>query len=159
MADKEFAVTIDEATCINCGICMDLCPIRTLDMTRTKATGPEATFLRGRGESLGGHDWMMEVPVQVNHCNGCTICVRECPTEAISIRQVAERPVLLPRQGPMLVEPHGPSVRWMPLSSYTRAAMKVQAPREAHDPWGKDLRWRLAQRVAPWQVWRTWTRK
>ena len=159
MPEREFAVTVDEATCINCGICMDVCPIRTLDMTRTKVAGPEATFLRGKGPEPAGHDWMMEFPVQVNHCNGCTICVRECPTEAITIRHVAERPAMGPLQGPILVEPHGGAVRWMPLSAYTRAAMKVQAPREAHDPWGKDLRWRLAQRVAPWQVWRTWTRK
>jgi ferredoxin len=156
--EKEFAVTIAEATCINCGICMDLCPIRALDMTRTSHEGPESTFARGDADPES-FNWMMETPVQVDHCNGCTICVRECPTEAITIHAVGERPVVALRQGPILVEPHGGEVRWMPLSSYTRAAMKVQAPREAHDPWGKDLRWRLAKRAGPWQVWRTWVRK
>ena len=157
MAEREFAVAVDDATCINCGICMDLCPIRTLDMTRSAGPGPEATF--GRATAEAPNDWMMAVPVQVDHCNGCTICVRECPTEAISITQVAQRPPMLARQGPILVEPGGGAVRWMPLSAYTRAAMKVQAPREAHDPWGKDLRWRLAKRAGPWQVWRTWLKK
>ncbi len=156
--EKEFAVTIAEATCINCGICMDLCPIRALDMTRTRREGPESTFTRGAADP-DSFEWMMEMPVQVDHCNGCTICVRECPTEAITIHAVSERPRIATHQGPILVEPKGADVRWMPLSSYTRAAMKLQAPREAHDPWGKDLRWRLAQRVAPWQVWRTWVRK
>lgn len=156
--EKEFAVTVNEATCINCGICMDVCPIRTLDMTRTVSFGPEATFTRAAPPPAPGNNWMMAVPVQVQHCNGCTICVRECPTEAISIRQVAARPAFEPRQGPMLIEPRDLGGRWAPLASYTRAAMKVQEPREAHDPWGKDLRWRIAKRVAPWQVWRTWTK-
>ena len=156
--EREFVVSVDEATCFNCGICMDLCPIRTLDMTRASGPGPEATFERGAAVH-DTHDWMMEAPVQVDHCNGCTICVRECPTQAISIAQVAQRPDYAPRQGPILVEPHGADMRWMPLSAYTRAASKVQAPRDAHDPWGKDLRWRLAKRVGPWQVWRTWRGK
>lgn len=153
----EFIVTVDDATCVNCGICMDLCPIHAIDMTRAQGPGPEATF--NRGSTVEQHDWMMEAPVQVDHCNGCTICVRECPTEAIQVAPVGERPAFAPRQGPILVEPHGPGVRWMPLSAYTRAAVKVQAPREAHDPWGKDLRWRIAKRIGPWQVWRTWIDK
>jgi len=157
VAEREFTVAIDDATCINCGICMDVCPIRTLDMTRSSGPGPEATF--DRAAAAGHNDWMMAVPIQVDHCNGCTICVRECPTEAISVQQVAERPAHAARQGAILVEPGGGSVRWMPLSAYTRAAMKVQAPREAHDPWGKDLRWRLAKRTGAWQVWRTWLNK
>ncbi|MHB8376017.1 MAG: 4Fe-4S binding protein [Dehalococcoidia bacterium] len=156
---KEFAVTVDEGDCINCGICMDVCPIHTLDMTRAREAGPEATFLRRAHTATAVRDWMMSVPLQVDHCNGCTICVRECPTQAISIESVAERPAMAPRQGPILVEPRDLGGRWAPLSSYTRAAMKVQEPREAHDPWGKDVRWRIAKRVGPWQVWRTWTKK
>jgi NAD-dependent dihydropyrimidine dehydrogenase PreA subunit len=156
--EKEFAVTVEEATCINCGICMDVCPIHTLDMTRVRGFGPEATFLRATPSRAPVSDWMMTVPIQVDHCNGCTICVRECPTEAISIRQVATPPAHAPRQGPILVEPPDLGGRWAPLASYTRAGKKMQEPREAHDPWGKDLRWRIAKRVAPWQVWRTWTK-
>ncbi len=157
--EKEFAVRVDEAICINCGICMDVCPIRTLDMTRAQGFGPEATFQRSSPGASPRHPWMMTVPVQVDHCNGCTICVRECPTEAITIRQVPERPAVAARQGPLLVEPRALAGRWAPLASYTRAAMKVQEPREAHDPWGKDVRWRIARRAGPWQVWRTWTQR
>ncbi|MFI5278526.1 MAG: 4Fe-4S binding protein, partial [Ktedonobacterales bacterium] len=29
-----YRFTVNEETCINCGICMDLCPVRCLDMTR-----------------------------------------------------------------------------------------------------------------------------
>src|ERR1700694_4761676 len=119
--EKEFAVTVNEKTCINCGICMDVCPIRTLDMTRAGGFGPEATFLRNVPSAAPVQDWMMTVPVQVDHCNGCTICARECPPEAITTRQVQERPALPPRQGPILVEPRGLSGRWAPLASYTRA--------------------------------------
>ena len=158
MAEKEFAVDVAEATCINCGICMDVCPVRALDMTRKQQDGPEGSFFRGTADPET-FAWMMETPVQVDHCNGCTICVRECPTEAITIHAVEGRPLVAARQGPLLTEPNGEAIRWMPLSAYTRAAVKVQAPREAHDPWGKDLRWRVAKRVGPWQVWRTWVRK
>jgi ferredoxin len=156
---KEFAVAVDEHACINCGICMDVCPIRTLDMTRSLAAGAEGTFQRGRpAAEAAAYQWMMSVPVQVDHCNGCTICVRECPTQAITIAEHAQRPAVEARQGPILIEPRNIGGRWAPLAAYTRAAKKVQEPREAHDPWGKDVRWRLAKRVAPWQVWRTWTR-
>jgi Pyruvate/2-oxoacid:ferredoxin oxidoreductase delta subunit len=156
--EKEFAVTVSDAACINCGICMDVCPIRTLDMARARDHGPEATFHRSTPARGPVTDWMMTVPIQVDHCNGCTICVRECPTEAISIRQVGARPAFAARPGPMLAEPRDLGGRWAPLASYTRAGIKMQEPREAHDPWGKDVRWRIAKRVAPWQVWRTWTR-
>src|SRR5256884_8129462 len=30
---------VNEQTCINCGICMDLCPVRCLDMTRPSGAG------------------------------------------------------------------------------------------------------------------------
>ena len=156
--EKEFAVTVSDAACINCGVCMDVCPIRTLDMQRSHEFGPEGTFDRSTPSRAPVTDWMMTVPIQVDHCNGCTICVRECPTEAISIRQVAARPTFVPRPGPMLTEPRDLGGHWGPLSSYTRAGIKMQEPREAHDPWGKDVRWRIAKRVGPWQVWRTWTR-
>lgn len=154
--DRDFAVSVDDRTCINCGICMDVCPIRALDMTRVDRPGPEPVSASAEALQMESRSWSMVLPVQVDDCNGCTICVRECPTEAISIRPVTGRPAMARRQGPALVEPHGAGVRWMPLSAYTRAAVKVQGPREAHDPWGKDLRWRIAKRVAPWQVWRTW---
>lgn len=157
--EKEFQVSVDGGLCFNCGVCMDVCPIRTLDMTRPHVPGPEATFFRQQPERAAMYDWMMEMPVQIDHCNGCTICVRECPTQAISIRPTLERPAVAPHQGPILAEPGERTGHWEPLSSYTRAAMKVQAPREAHDPWGKDLRWRIAKRAGPWQVWRTWTRR
>lgn len=154
---KEFAVTIDDGDCINCGICMDVCSIRTLDMTRAREPGPEGTFLRGIPGGEPVREWMMSTPVQVDHCNGCTVCVRECPTQAISIRPVAERPAFPPRQGLILTEPED-ARGWVPLSAYTRAAMRTRGPREAHDPWGKDPRWRIAKRVGAWQVWRTWTK-
>ena len=29
--------TIDHGGCINCGVCMDVCPVQALDMTRPRA--------------------------------------------------------------------------------------------------------------------------
>lgn len=153
----EFAVHIDRGRCFNCGVCMDVCPIRSLDMTRPTVPGPEAARDRTPQEPPL-HPWLMAAPLQVDHCNGCTICVRECPVQAITLEASPQRPEMAPRQGPMLAEPRRHGSRWQPLSAYTRAAMKVQEPREPHDPWGVSPRWRLAKRVAPWQVWRTWSR-
>ena len=34
---------VNEQTCINCGICMDLCPVRCLDMTRPSTEGELAS--------------------------------------------------------------------------------------------------------------------
>ena len=29
-----YRITIDRANCINCGVCMDVCPVEALDMSR-----------------------------------------------------------------------------------------------------------------------------
>lgn len=151
--EKEFIVSIDEGACINCGICMDVCSIRTLDMTRARGHGAEATFAR-KEEADPVRDWMMNAPVQVDHCNGCTICVRECPTEAITIQQVDAPPTFAPRQGPI----------WSSRTANTSAGCRCRhtpAPRRRCRPHVRRTtpgqRSALACGEAPWawQVWRT----
>ena len=143
---------VNRQTCINCGICMDLCPVRCLDMTRPS----------GAGEIGGEHEmqspipgnfaqraWMMLVPVQVAQCVGCQVCVQECPTNAISIASSVKE-LVYAKRGPVAYLP--PENGWQPLDAYTRATPEV--PGET--PWGEEHAWHVAERQATWQSWRTW---
>ncbi len=69
--------------CINCGVCMDVCPVQALDMSRP--AGPGVEFGGAAGVPF---DWMMEHPVQVGECIGCSICIRECPVVVMTLDSV-----------------------------------------------------------------------
>jgi len=143
---------VNEQTCINCGICMDLCPVRCLDMSRPSGEGEIAS-----GEELispipgdyASRSWMMLVPVQVASCVGCQVCVQECPTNAITI-QSSIKELTYAKRGPITSLP--PENGWQPLDAYTRAT--PEEPGES--PWGEGHAWHVAERQATWQSWRSW---
>src|SRR5258706_1097502 len=94
-----YRVQINAQTCINCGICMDLCPVRCLDMTRPSGAGEPAIASERESPIPGAYAeraWMMLAPVQVASCIGCQVCAQECPTNAITITAGATA-ALLPR--------------------------------------------------------------
>ena len=143
---------VNEQTCINCGICMDLCPVRCLDMTRPSGTG-ERGGERERQSPIPGmwaeREWMMLVPTQVASCIGCQVCAQECPTNAITIESHVKQPVYAQRG---LVSHLPPEDGWQPLDAYTKAS-----PEEPGDtPWGEGRAWHVSERKAPWQSWRSW---
>src|SRR5450432_2862518 len=114
-----YRIDIDSRNCINCGICMDVCPVEALDMSRPQSPGVEA------GPGDGPIPWLMERPIQVGECVGCSICVQECPVSVMTLSTVAGPTPLAPRQGPI----HRPVAtatpnEWTPLSSITREALK-----------------------------------
>ena len=143
---------VNEHACINCGICMDLCPVRCLDMTRPTEPGELAAASQRRSPIPGVNGlraWMMLAPVQVAACVGCQVCAQECPTNAITIEGgVAE--VALAQRG---IVTHLPaSDGWQPLDAYTRAT-----PAEPGEiPWGARDAWHVAERTAVWQSYRSW---
>jgi len=138
-----YQIDIDHGNCINCGVCMDVCPVQALDMSRPVAPGIES--------EPGGRPlpWTMEHPVQVGECVGCSICVRECPVDVMTLTSVAGLTPLEPRQGP--VSRPEPAPGWIPLSTVTREALKPTRV----SPFDEVGPWRTAVRPQPWQVWRT----
>ena len=66
-----YRIQIENGNCLNCGVCMDVCPVQALDMSRPQRPGVEGAGIFGKP-----FDWMMEYPVQVGECVGCGICVR-----------------------------------------------------------------------------------
>jgi NADH-quinone oxidoreductase subunit F len=146
---------VNQQSCINCGICMDLCPVRCLDMSRPAGAG-ELARASERVSPIPGEGaarpWMMLVPVQVAACIGCQVCAQECPTNAITIGAGVPE-VAYAKRGPLAHLP--PEGGWQPLDAYTRAT--PDEPGET--PWGEgDGRhaWHVAERTAVWQTWRTW---
>jgi NADPH-dependent glutamate synthase beta subunit-like oxidoreductase/NAD-dependent dihydropyrimidine dehydrogenase PreA subunit len=143
---------VNQQSCINCGICMDLCPVRCLDMTRPSGEG-ELAHANERMSPVPGASaqraWMMLVPVQVAQCIGCQVCAQECPTNAITI-EAGVSAVALAKRGPVSHLP--PEGGWLPLDAYTRAT--PDEPGET--PWGEGHAWHVAERSAVWQTWRTW---
>jgi len=139
-----YRITLAETGCFNCGICMDLCPVHALDMTRPVRPGIEAGIA-----SPGITPWMMEYPVQVGTCIGCSICVTECPVQVLSLSTDPEfraPGINLPAAA------EGPGTGWLPLSALTREGV-----RDDHvSPWGALTGWQTAHRTGPWQVWRSW---
>jgi NADPH-dependent glutamate synthase beta subunit-like oxidoreductase/NAD-dependent dihydropyrimidine dehydrogenase PreA subunit len=143
---------VNQTTCINCGICMDLCPVRCLDMTRPSGEGElggETDRLTPIPGDSAARSWMMLAPVQVAQCVGCQICAQECPTNAITIES-SVKDVAFARRGPVSYLP--PDNGWQPLDAFTRAF--PEEPGEA--PWGDMHAWHVAERQATWQSWRTW---
>jgi NADPH-dependent glutamate synthase beta subunit-like oxidoreductase/NAD-dependent dihydropyrimidine dehydrogenase PreA subunit len=143
---------VNQQTCINCGICMDLCPVRCLDMSRPSGEGELAhgdELLTPIPGDWATRSWMMLTPVQVAQCIGCQVCAQECPTNAITIESSVKE-LAYARRGPVSYLPTESG--WQPLDAYTRAF--PEEPGET--PWGEGRAWHVAERQATWQSWRTW---
>jgi NADPH-dependent glutamate synthase beta subunit-like oxidoreductase/Pyruvate/2-oxoacid:ferredoxin oxidoreductase delta subunit len=140
-----YRIQIENTGCLNCGVCMDVCPVQALDMSRPQRPGVEGAGIFGQP-----FNWMMEFPVQVGECIGCGICVRECPTHVVMLDSVAGATTLDARQGP-INRPVEPTPAWQPLSEVTRESLKPARV----SPWGNLFQWNVAERPQDWQVWRS----
>ncbi len=147
-----YKFNVDPGACINCGICMDLCPVRCLDMSRPSGSGELGTNHQRLTPIPGlaaAESWMMLAPIQVDSCVGCQVCAQECPTNAITIEGAVTQVVYSARGQLEHLPPEG---GWHPLDEYTRAT--PEEPGET--PWGEGHAWHVAERTETWQSWRTW---
>jgi Pyruvate/2-oxoacid:ferredoxin oxidoreductase delta subunit len=143
-----FRVILDR--CIGCGVCMDTCPVSTLDMSRPTGPGVDGT---------GPYPWMTEQPVQVRQCIGCWVCRTECPTDAIAIEATDSEPQMQTLPPHTAGPRNDPDRGWIPLSALTRDSKLDPVVAERHGPWGDLAPWKMAPRGRlPWQVWRGWIR-
>jgi NADPH-dependent glutamate synthase beta subunit-like oxidoreductase/Pyruvate/2-oxoacid:ferredoxin oxidoreductase delta subunit len=141
-----YRIDIDYGNCLNCGVCMDVCPVEALDMSRPVRAGAEAVDAWSAPNA-----WAMEYPVQVGECIGCSICIRECPTVVMTLATQVKPTALAPRQGPIERPAAIASDAWVPLSEVTLESLKPDHP----SPWGDLFSWRTAERPEPWMVWRS----
>jgi NADPH-dependent glutamate synthase beta subunit-like oxidoreductase/NAD-dependent dihydropyrimidine dehydrogenase PreA subunit len=142
-----YRIDIDHTGCINCGVCMDTCPVEALDMSRPETAGIET------GKFGSPQSWMMEHPIQVGECIGCGICIGECPVVVMTLVVEPGQTALAPRQGPIdrPVTPGVGPVPWPPMASVTREVLKREHP----SPWGDLMQWHTADRTEAWHVWRS----
>jgi NADPH-dependent glutamate synthase beta subunit-like oxidoreductase/NAD-dependent dihydropyrimidine dehydrogenase PreA subunit len=141
-----YRITIDQGNCINCGVCMDVCPVQALDMSRPDHPGIEA------GSAGRPFTWMMEHPAQVGECIGCTVCIRECPVSVMTLDSVPGATPLAPRQGPLnrpTAPVPGAPEPWVPLSEATREVLKPTRV----SPFDPFVRWATRERSAPAVGW------
>ena len=54
---------MDKEKCINCGVCMGVCPVNSI-------------YADGK-----------EILISYDYCKGCGICAVECPKQAINMEQ------------------------------------------------------------------------
>ena len=59
---------LDQERCMNCGLCVDLCPEQAISMSSNYT-----------------------VVLDSSKCTGCGSCINECPNEAISLAEPARR--------------------------------------------------------------------
>ncbi len=147
-----FRFSFDPDECLNCGVCVDVCPAHSLDMTRPQASGPEPED-EVSGLPSANQSWMMVFPIQIARCTGCMVCTMECPLGIVHVEKAEGDVPLASPQGLLVHEvPYDPE-HWQALSAFTRVSRKE---RPAGDPWGAEHKWRPVRRDQTWRVWRTW---
>lgn len=90
-----FKLRLRVKDCVSCGVCMDVCPPRAISMrsrSPRSVEGQHMALLNLPKSDPWQPDRLMTYPylAQDELCDGCALCVRECPGEALDL-QIAER--------------------------------------------------------------------
>jgi len=87
-----FGLKLNTKHCISCGVCMDVCAPQAIDMRINQSNTVEGemlsyVWLRTDGREERPIEKMMTFPFLVSpgECDGCLICVYECPVNALII--------------------------------------------------------------------------
>ncbi|MEM1538432.1 MAG: 4Fe-4S binding protein [Candidatus Nezhaarchaeales archaeon] len=62
-------IVVDESLCKGCGICVDLCPAKVLELSKDISV-------------KGVH---LPIPTRSDRCTKCLLCVMYCPDFAITV--------------------------------------------------------------------------
>ncbi|MBI3189732.1 MAG: 4Fe-4S dicluster domain-containing protein [Ignavibacteriales bacterium] len=88
-----YKLKLNAKLCFSCGICMDVCLPRAIGMRTNKSSGVEGELLtylhlHSNGEKELLPEKMMTFPYLENSrlCDGCNVCVDECPVSALEIQ-------------------------------------------------------------------------
>ncbi len=157
-----YRFVVDETKCMNCGACQDLCPLTCIEFTRPNDVSLYGKLFDRPVDKIDESSpklWMMEkpyLPIQ-DRCTGCQICVRECPTNAITVEPDLTKPTSLkPKPVILKTEMKGEDGYWHPLSEFTKDYLK----RPVRSPWSRETEWKpmIKQRKVA-QTWRTMPEK
>ena len=131
-----YRIDIDQAGCITCGICMDVCPVEALDMTRPQRAGHRDR--PGSGPPAAVDDG---APAPGRRVHRLRHLHPRVPAQRDDARRRYRRGAARARQGP--IDRPAAAPRRAPGSrcrSVTREALKPD-----HDsPWGDLFTWRTA---------------
>lgn len=97
-----FRLRLNARLCISCGVCMDVCQPRAIDMRSNHIVGIEGAVLsflqlHSDGAPEKSPERMMTFPFLAfpERCDGCLLCVKECPVDALELRdETADRNVI-----------------------------------------------------------------
>ncbi len=67
-----FRVSVNEETCIGCGVCYQVCPVDVFKIEMRDVNGTRR---------------LISVVVDEGKCTGCNLCVEACPTDSIKIEK------------------------------------------------------------------------
>jgi electron transport complex protein RnfB len=113
---------IDEASCIGCRKCIDVCPVDAI---------------------VGARKWMHTVIV--SECNGCGLCLPPCPVDCI---QFVPAPII-PDTGSLWPEfTRTETSRWRMRTEARHARLETRKPRKSRPATGESARMRAEIRAA-----------
>lgn len=75
---KDGVAVIDSEKCKACGVCVTVCPKKTIELVPYKAKVVAACQSRDKGSEVG--------KVCSIGCIGCKLCVKACPVDAIEVK-------------------------------------------------------------------------
>jgi NAD-dependent dihydropyrimidine dehydrogenase PreA subunit len=96
LTPSNFRVTVNQSTCVGCGLCIKRCPMRALNLL-------DAPSVKGRKTAVTGKDGNKRELTNKNgkvaeldpkRCIGCGVCAYKCPSQSLTLarNQVEHHP-------------------------------------------------------------------
>ena len=144
-----YRIDIDHRGCITCGVCMDVCPVEALDMTRPDGAGDrDGPGLRAAAALDDGASAPGRRVHRLRHLHPRVPARRDDARHAAAATRSRWRRARARSSGRPPSTADRPGCR---SPQVTREALKP-----VHDsPWGDLFAWRTRSRPKPWQVWTT----